>query len=93
MDPQGLSYGRTPFEQIQAHIEFEPGEYRFVKKDGEDWPVVICDEEIVQKYCEGKLRPEEARQADGTWGKQFQAGGSRAGQKCYPALIPGSLKL
>ena len=74
-------------------MEFRAGERYFLRKGLVDWPVVICDEEIVQKYFKGKERPANARQADGTWGKDYVAGGKRAGQKCYPALVPGTLKL
>ena len=34
-----------------------------------------------------------ARQADGTWGADYKAGGGRANMRCCPALIPGTLQL
>ena len=86
----GSLSGRTPFEQLslsQAQSEFKPGEFWCVKKDGEDWPVVICDEEIVQKFFKAKQRPENARRSDGTWARES------AGNKCYPAVVSGTLKM
>lgn len=86
----GSSSGRTPFGQLNishALNEVKPGEYWCVRKDGEDWPVVICDEEIVQKFFKGKPRPANARRSDGTWAKES------ASHKCYPAVLPGTLKL
>ena len=76
-----------------SETEFRPGQCYVISKGGEHWPVVICDEEIVTKYFKGKERPANARQADGTWGQDFVAGGDRAGQICYPALVPYTLKL
>ncbi len=71
----------------------QPGEYWLVSKDGEqDWPVVICDEEMVQAYFRGS-RPENARKADGTWHEVFQRGSDLLGQVCFPVLYLGSLKL
>lgn len=83
------SPGRASFEQLSrshAQIEVEPGALWYVKKDGEDWPVVICDEEIVRKFFKGKPRPDNARRSDGTWAKES------IGHECYPAVIPGNLK-
>lgn len=92
----GPTFKRPPYEHVssvQIQPQVEPGEYWCIKRDGEDWPVVICDEEIVQKFFKGKKRPENARQADGNWGKDFKAGGKLVGQRCYPAIHPGTLEL
>ena len=80
-------------EISSSQAEFRAGESYMISKDAEYWPVVICDEEIVQKYFKSRERPANARHADGTWGKDFTAGGDLAGQKCYPVLVPYTLKL
>lgn len=81
--------GRTALEQLslsQKQSEVRPGDYWCSTIDGEDWPVVICDEEIVQRFFEG-TRPATARQPSGLWERVSTA------SKSYPALIPGTLKL
>ncbi len=87
---------KTPLDDVNtrhAQIGAQPGEYWLVSKDGEqDWPIVICDEDIVQKFFKGS-RPENARKADGTWPKDFQPGGNILGQVCFPVLYLGTLKL
>ena len=87
---------RTPLDDINprhAQIGAQPGEYWLISKDGEqDWPVVICDEEVVQTCFRGP-RPENARKADGTWPELFQPGGELLGQVCFPVLYLGTYKL
>jgi hypothetical protein len=81
---------RTPFEQFnatQTQLEVKSGEFWCIKMNDEEWPVVICDEEILQRFFKDQPRPANARRANGTWIKDS------AGNKCYPALIPGTLKL
>lgn len=86
----------TPLDDVNtrhAQIGAQSGEYWLVSKDGEqDWPVVVCDEDIVQRYFKGP-RPENARKADGTWSGLFQPGGDLMGQVCFPVLYLGTLKL
>ncbi len=86
----GPSSRRNPFEQLNQspiQLEVKAGDLWCIKENGEDWPVVICDEEIVQKFSKGKPRPANARRSNGTWTKES------AGNKCYPALVPGTLKM
>ena len=87
---------RTSLDDINtrpAQIDTRPGEYWLVSKDGEqDWPVVICDEEIVQKYFKGP-RPENASVVDGTWPELFQPGGDLRQSFCFPILYLGTLEL
>lgn len=64
-----------------------------MKQDGEDWPVVICDEEIIQTFFTRSPRPGSARQADGSWGKDYKAGGFSISGRRFPALCLGTLKL
>ncbi|KAL9127767.1 MAG: hypothetical protein Q9217_003425 [Psora testacea] len=61
------------------------GQYWAVKKDGEEWPVVICDEEIVQLYFEG-VGAKGARRVDGTWDLTARPGGSQARKMILPCL-------
>ena len=87
---------RTSLDDVNtrhAQIGAQSGEYWLVSKDGEqDWPVVICDEDIVQSYFKGS-RPENARKVDRTWPELFQPGGNLMGQVCFPVLYLGTLKL
>ena len=87
---------RTPVDDINtrhAQIGAQPGEYWLVSADDEqDWPVVICDEEIVQNFFKGP-RPENARKSDGTWHELFMPGGDLLGQACFPVLYLGTYKL
>ena len=87
---------RTSLDNINsrhAQAGALPGEYWLVSKDGEqDWPVVICDEDMVRTYFKGP-RPENARKVDGRWHELFQPGGDLVEQVCFPVLYPGTLKL
>ena len=77
-----------------AQVNAEPGEYWLVTEDGKDpWPCVICDEDMVTRLFKGKRRPENARRPDGTWHKSLLPHGKLAGQKCFPILYLGTLKL
>ena len=77
-----------------AQTDAEAGEYWLAKKDGrEPWPVVICDEEMIEKFFADKPRPKNARRADGTWRKEFRPRGDLTGQKCFPAMYLGTMRL
>ena len=73
--------------------EPKEGDYLSYKQEGEDWPIVICDEEMAQEFSTLFARPQSARQADGTWGKDYKTGGSSFSERCYPALYLGILEL
>ena len=73
--------------------EPEEGDYLSLKRDEELWPIVICDEEIIHTFFARSLRPEGARQADGTWGKAYKADGSLVEDRRFPAICLGTLKL
>ena len=90
------SSSRPPLTQLypsQERNEAVAGEFWTIKRDGEDWPVIICDEEIVWTFFKGRVRPFNARQADGTWPEDYKSGGSRVNLRCYPAVMLGKLKL
>ena len=92
----GPSYVNSPFEQShssRAQSETTAGEFWTLKRDGEDWPVVICDDEIVQTFFKGRQRPFNARRPDGTWADGYKSGEDGIGQRCYPAILLGKLKL
>ena len=77
----------------QSQIGAQPGEYWLVSREGEqDWPVVICDEEIVQNYFKGP-RPENARRRDGSWHELLQPGEELLGQASFPVLYLGTCKM
>lgn len=79
---------------MQTEInEPKEGDYLSVKQDGEDWPILICDEEMVQTFFTRSPRPGNARQADGTWGKEYKAGGPSISDRRFPAIFLGTLKV
>lgn len=86
---------RTPFGHTNIIGINEPteGDYLSIKQDGEDWPIVICDEEIIQTFFTQSARPGSARQADGTWNKDYKTGGSSISDRRFPAISLGTLKL
>ena len=83
---------QQPFPSTEQDVVVAGG-FWSIKKDGEDWPLVICDEEIVWTFFKGRLRPFNARQADGTWPEDYKTGGIRFCQRAYPAVMLGSLRL
>ncbi|KAK4693831.1 hypothetical protein P7C71_g3633, partial [Lecanoromycetidae sp. Uapishka_2] len=66
------------------------GDFWTVKRQGEDWPVVICDEEMVEAFFMRTDRPPNARQADGNWGKGYGPGGDNKEKRCFPAIFLGT---
>ena len=77
-----------------AQSDAEAGEYWLALKDGrEPWPIVICNEEMIEKFFSDNPRPANARRADGTWRKKFRPRGDLTGQKCFPAMYLGTWKL
>lgn len=77
-----------------AQSNAEAGEIWLAVKDGQEpWPVVICDEDMLQSFFGDYERPKNARRADGTWHKACGPRGRLAGQKCFPAMYLGTWKL
>ena len=93
----GLPSARTPYGHrniMQTDInEPKEGDYFSIKKNGEDWPMIICDEEIIQTFFTQTPRPESARRADGTWERNYKAGGFSIRDRHFPALNLGTLEL
>ena len=74
-----------------AQMDAEPGELWLSAKKMEDpWPVVVCDEEMLQTLMKGKDRPANAPQENGIWRKEFRPGGDLAGQRCFPTMYLGT---
>ena len=69
------------------------GDLWTTKRDEEDWPIVICDEEIIDGFWKDRIRPTNARCADGTWKEEYKPGGLKVDQRCYPAVLLGKIKL
>ena len=88
---------RVPFGHrniMQTEInEPNEGDYFCVKKDKEDWPIVVCDEEIIQTFFANQERPPSAQQADGSWGKDYKAGGFSISDRRFPVITLGTLDL
>ena len=79
---------------MQTEInEPNEGEYLCIKKDGEDWPVVICDDEFIKTFFGHLLRPKGARRDDGSWDRDYKAGGILFSDRRYPAIILGTMEL
>ena len=79
---------------MQTEInEPKEGDYYCIKKDGEDWPIVICDEEIVQTFFTDLPRPGSARRADVSWEKDYKAGGFSISDRRFPAINLGTMEL
>lgn len=69
------------------------GDFWMIQRGSEHWPVVICEESIVETYFKKKGRPENARQADGKWNKAYGSGGLDKDNKCFPAVFLGTWQL
>lgn len=79
--------------QRRAQIDAEAGElWLSAKKDQDPWPVVICDEEMLQILAKGK-RPANARQKNGDWRNDFRPSGDLADQRCFPTMRLGTMQL
>ena len=85
-----------PFEQLDpspAHDELAAGELWTTSMGKEDWPVVICDEAIVMMFFKDRVRPFNARKADGTWPADWKSGSTRVIHRSYPTIMLGHLRL
>ncbi|KAL8739810.1 MAG: hypothetical protein Q9190_007425, partial [Brigantiaea leucoxantha] len=82
-------------ELAKAQSEAEAGDFWLVAPKGkEQWPVVICDEDMVMRFFKKNLkRPLNARQVDGSWPKDNGSGAFQAYDRCFPAMYLGTLKL
>ena len=85
-------FGHRNIMQTEIN-EPKEGDYFCVKKHGEDWPIVICDEEILQTFFANHPRPLSARRADGSWGKDYKTGGFSINDRRFPALNLETLEL
>ncbi|MCJ1389098.1 hypothetical protein MMC18_001952 [Xylographa bjoerkii] len=76
-----------------AQTNAEEGDYFLICKKGkEPRPGVICDEEMVISFCTLD-RPDNAKQPDGSYRKDFLPHGKCAGQKCYPFMYLDTLNI
>ena len=79
---------------MQTEInEPQDGDYFTIKQNGDDWPIVTCDEEIIRTYFTRLPRPESARQPDGTWGRDYKVDGCLIGERRFPFIDLGKLEL
>ena len=53
-----------------SQLKTVAGDYWTMKEGREDFPVVVCDDEIVEEFFEYKRRPLSAQREDGTWDLQ-----------------------
>lgn len=77
-----------------AQVLAEPGEiWLSAKKYEVPWPVVICDEEMLQTLSKGGERPVNAQKANGQWRKEVLPGGVLEGSVVFPTMRLGTMKL
>ena len=95
--PKGLHNFKASASYVAERHRYrdaKPGElWLSAKKNEKPWPVVICDEEMLQILLKGRDRPVNARQGDGTWRNQYGPGGHLAEQRCFPTMRLGSTVL
>ena len=84
----------APAFGTDGRILAQPGHIWLSAKQGQaPWPVVICDEQMLQILWKGVQRPENARMADGRWPKEYRPGGKLEGRVAFPTMRLGTMKL
>ena len=93
--PPNVQQPLNSMELAKAQSEAEAGDFWLVAPKGkEQWPVVICDEDMVMRFFKKNIkRPLNARQVDGSWPKDNGSGAFQAYDRCFPAMYLGTLKL
>ena len=86
------SVGHRNIMQTEIN-EPQEGDYFTIKHNGDDWPIVTCDEEIIETYFKRLSRPESARQADGTWERDYKIDGCLIRERRFPFIDLGRLEL
>ena len=66
------------------------GDYWTVQIDGDHFPVVVCDDEIIEEFFNCKERPKSARQADGNWSAGYKLGQASASERQFPVFYLGT---
>ena len=70
----------------------KPGEYWLIQEAGnEDWPGVVCDENLVLNHFNSESRLNDAKQPNG--GNVDAAHGKSPNEEVYPMMYLGKLKL
>lgn len=83
-----------PTEKNARHLDVQAGQYWLATANGlQSWPVVICDEDMVQTFFKSDWRPRSARQPDGMWKPGYRDGGMLAACRQFPVLFLGLTKL
>jgi len=68
------------------HTDAEPGGHYFVKLKGfPQWPVIICDEDMLPASLL-KTRPVTAKRADGTYREDYADGGKNVADRTFPVM-------
>lgn len=68
------------------HMDAQPGEHFWVKLKGfPQWPVIICDEEMLPESLL-KSRPVTARRQDGTYREDYADGAKKAVDRTFPVM-------
>ena len=66
------------------------GDYWTVWEGGEDFPVVVCDGEMVEEFFPDKRYPFSAQQANGTWYPRYMFGSAFVNERLFPIFYPGT---
>jgi hypothetical protein len=78
----------------RSSSEVQVGQYWLATANGlQSWPVVICDEDMIQTFFKGHWRPPSARQPDGSWMAGFGDSGIYVVDRTFPALFLGLMRL
>ena len=78
-------------ETDQVGLNARAGQYWVVEKDGEECPVIVCDEEIVQCHFK-EICPEIVHPQNDILNTAMRSGGSYTGKKVYACLYASSLE-
>ncbi|KAK4192709.1 hypothetical protein QBC35DRAFT_200197 [Podospora australis] len=83
---KGKKLNRKASKPRILHMDAQPGEHYYVKLKGfPQWPVIICDEEMLPESLL-KSRPVTARRQDGTYRDDYADGAKKAADRTFPVM-------
>jgi len=83
---KGKKLNRKASKAKILHTDAEPGQHYFVKLKGfPQWPVVICDEDMLPAQLL-KTRPVSAKRADGTYRDDYADDAKKVVDRTFPVM-------
>ncbi|KAK4176289.1 hypothetical protein QBC36DRAFT_11460 [Triangularia setosa] len=83
---KGKKLNRKASKPRILHTGAQPGEYYFVKLKGHpQWPVIVCDEEMLPESLL-KSRPVTAKRQDGTYRDDYADGAKKVADRTFPVM-------